>query len=56
MSTYVGCARACADRLLATASIEIYEVAGTAGINWASDTLNPVPHAWSPGRELLGEQ
>jgi len=55
MST-VGCARACADQLLATASIEIYEVAATAGINWASDTVNPVPQAWSPGRELLGEQ
>jgi len=45
MSTYVGCTRACADELLATASIESYEVPATAGINWASDTLNPVPQA-----------
>lgn len=43
MSTYVGCSRACADDLLAGSAMEAYEVPPTAGIDWASDTINPTP-------------
>jgi hypothetical protein len=47
-TTYIACAEACRDDILATPELEAFEIDPATGIGWASDLVNPEPQHGSP--------
>jgi hypothetical protein len=42
-TTYIGCDDACRDALLRTGTLEVFSIEPTAGIDYSSDPINPLP-------------